>query len=236
MKKFYLLIILLVSGFGFAQVNLQGNSYYKLSIIGSVGGGGAEDCGSYRGLQWISSEFEINGRILNHFGTYNVNGQNYKDQPINYDDIRYFESDPIVKLHFGTVNRRGNSKCSSYYNTGNPPVSRDFTRVYNFSEFENIDAGDRQIAGEVTIESKPIINLVNPDRNNNILGTESSIKISEITGVKNEYFEWKFHIDGEGYYRNRPLGGRVWVDTWRSLPVTYQGINSLDIKCKDFYH
>ncbi|GEM_PF-911858 len=233
MKKFYLLVILLVTGFGFAQVNLSGEAHYKLSIIGEVGGGGAGSCGNFRGLQWISSEFQTNARILNHFGTYLNNSQNYTNQPINYDNIIYYENDPIVKLHFGTVNRRGNASCSAYYNSGNPIVTRDFTRVYNFTEFENIDAGDRQIAGEVTITSRPIINLTNPDTNNNIIGTESSIKIPAINGIRNEYFNWMYHIEGE-QTRIRVGIRWVYVDTWRSLPIDYQEKNSLNIKCKDF--
>lgn len=212
-------MFLLVSGFGFAQVNLTGEAHYKLSIIGQVGGGGSGSCGSFRGLQWISSEFKINARILNHFGSYGINNQNYRDQPINYDDIIYYESDPIIKLHFGTVNRKNNANCSTYYNSGNPLVTRNFTRVYNFTEFENIEAGDRQISGEVTITSKPIINLINPDEKNNIIGTDSSIKIPVIEGVLPEYFDWMYLIEG---------------DIWRSLPDGYQGKNSLDIKCKDF--
>ncbi|KQO32772.1 hypothetical protein ASF10_20160 [Flavobacterium sp. Leaf82] len=233
MKNFYLLIILLVSGFGFAQVNLSGEAHYKLSIIGQVGGGGSGSCGNFRGLQWISSEFQLNARILNHFGTYLTNNQNYRDQPINYDDIIYYENDPIVKLHFGTVNRRGNSNCSTYYNSGNPVVTRDFSRVYNFTEFENIDAGDRQIEGEVTITSRPIINLTNPVVANNIIGTESSIKVPVITGIKNEYFNWMYHIDGE---QERVRVGFIWIyrDVWRSLPAEYQAKNSLDILCKNF--
>ncbi|NRT16447.1 hypothetical protein HNP99_002814 [Flavobacterium sp. 28A] len=233
MKKIYLLLLLLVSGFSYAQVNLKGEAYYKLSIIGKVGGGGSGSCGTFRGLQWISSEFQVNSRILNHFGTYKSNSQSYMNQSINYDII-YYENDPIVKLHFGTVNRKGNPKCTSYYNSGNPAVTRSFSRIYNFTEFENIDAGDRQISGEVTITSNPVINLSNPDTNNNIIGTESSIKVPAITGVKNEYFNWMYHIDGEGYYRNRTFGGRVWVDIWRALPADYQQKNSLDIKCQDF--
>ncbi len=233
MKKFYLFVVLLVYGLGHAQVNLSVQAHYKLSIIGEVGAGGAGSCGSFRGLQWISSEFQINARILNHFGTYNVNNQNYVNQAIDYDNILYYENDPIVKLHFGTVNRRGNANCSTYYNSGNPVVTRDFSRVYNFTEFENIDAGDRQIEGEVTITSRPIINLINPDTNNNIIGTESSIKVPATDNVRNEFFNWMYHIEGE---QTRIRVGIRWIyiDTWRSLPADYLGKNSLDIKCKDF--
>jgi hypothetical protein len=62
MKKIYLLVFLLVSGFVFGQVNLLGDANYKLEISnGEVGFWGSSCGGSITGvLQWIAAIYDNN--------------------------------------------------------------------------------------------------------------------------------------------------------------------------------
>ena len=52
MKKFYLVMILLVTGLGFGQVSLTGNAMYKLNIVGYQGRDN-NACGDIYGLIYM---------------------------------------------------------------------------------------------------------------------------------------------------------------------------------------
>ncbi len=116
MKNFYLLIILLVSGFGFAQVNLSGNATYALKITGEVGADG-NSCGDdiTRGLQWIASR-DINNTfktIVQGTASYPNNGHGLTAQ--TFDAIMYFkENERIEELRIQTTKRdKGNFGCKA---------------------------------------------------------------------------------------------------------------------------
>jgi len=233
MKKIYLLIFLLVSGFGFTQVNLKGNATYALKISGEVGADGSS-CGEgiTRGLQWVASK-DINNNfktIVQGTASYPNNGHGLTEQSFDSSILYFNEDEKITELFIRTTKRdRGTWGCESVqYANASILVTTDY--FYKYIDFSSLKLNQ---SGNITIDVHPVIDLRNPDSNNNIIGTESSIVIPEILGIDNKYFNWMYHIDGEQERIKSGLSWR-WVDIWRSLPVAYQGINSLDIKCGDF--
>ncbi|MBL0738425.1 T9SS type A sorting domain-containing protein [Flavobacterium sp. GN10] len=233
MKKFYLFVILLVSGFGFAQVNLTGNASYALKISGEVGADGSS-CGNNvtRGLQWIASN-DINNKaktIVQGTASYPDNGHGLTAQKFDPAIVYFTDTDKIKELFVGTTKRdRGTSGCKDVqYSTATIPVTTDnFSQNFVFSDLALNQSGN------VQVDVYPIINLINPDTNNNILGTETSIVIPQIKGIDPKYFNWMYHIDGD--QKKIKVGPiTLLIDVWRSLPDEYQGKNSLDIKCKEF--
>ena len=234
MKKIYLLVFLLVSGFGIGQVNLTGNATYALKISGEVGADGSP-CGDNitRGLQWIASNNIKNEpkTIVQGSASYPDNGHGLSAQTFDPAVVYFTDVDKITELYLRTTKRdKGNISCKSVqYSDATIPVTTD-----NYSEYFNFADLELNQSGNVQINIYPIINLINPDVNNNIIGTASSIVIPEINGIDKKYFNWMYHIEGEQYYYKPPLGSGRWRDLWRSLPQEYQGENSLNIKCEDF--
>ncbi|WKL47545.1 T9SS type A sorting domain-containing protein [Flavobacterium pectinovorum] len=227
MKKFYLLIILLVSGFCFGQVNLTGTSNYVLSCSYSLGD--ARDGCGFGGMQWL--------QLIHKEGETSYlkpdDGSTWHNTSGTFSNFTFTESNPVISFKLRSTKRKQNrvGACSTEHERlAELPIQRQETISYvNMVE----DGGALAFSGTITMNTYPVINLVNPDTNNNIIGTESSIMIPAISGVKNEYFNWMYHIDGE---QTRVRVGFIWVyrDTWRALPAAYQGINSLNILCKDF--
>lgn len=221
MKKIYLFIFLLVSGFGFAQVKGSGNATYTLKISGEVGSNGSS-CGDdiTGGLQWVASK-DLNNKyktIVQGSAAYPDVGVSLRGEGFSSDTILFTNSEKIVELKLKTTKReRGTFGCkgSDHAEASIPVTTDNYSKSFNFSDLELNQSGNIQI------DIYPIINLKNLDALNNILGTESAIIIPEITGIDNKYFKWEYLI----------LDG---TSSWVSLPSGYQGKNSLNIKGKDF--
>lgn len=227
MKKFYVLIILLVSGSGFGQVNLTGNSNYVLSCSYSLGD--ARDGCGFGGLQWLQ---------LVHKGGQTPylkpdDGDTWHNTSGTFSDFTFTESNPVINFKIRSTKRKKNraGACSTEHERlAELYIQRQETKSYvDMVE----DGGALAFSGTITMTTYPVINLINPDTNNNIIGTESKIVINPIGGVLEEYFNWMYHIEGE---QTRVRVGIRWVyrDTWRSLPAIYQNKNSLNIDCKNF--
>ncbi|WP_294961338.1 T9SS type A sorting domain-containing protein [uncultured Flavobacterium sp.] len=233
MKKFYLFVVLLVCNFGFAQVNLSGNATYELKISGEVGADGSP-CGNdiTRGLQWIAWNNIKNDpkTIVQGSAAYPDNGHGLTAQTFDAPIVYFTDNDKITELYIRTTKRdKGNTGCKSVqYSDATIAVTTDnFNQNFNFADLALNQSGN------VQVNVYPRINLVNPDTNNNIVGTKTSIVIPEINGVDKKYFEWMYHIDGEQKRIRVGISWR-WVDVWRSLPDAYQGKNSLNIECGSF--
>ncbi|MBF4516515.1 T9SS type A sorting domain-containing protein [Flavobacterium sp. ANB] len=233
MKKIYLLFFLLVSGFVFSQVNLSGKAVYTLKITGQVGADGSS-CGDdiTRGLQWIAYKDIKNSykTLIQGSAAYPGNGHGLTDQSLESDIFYFTEDDKVTELFVRTTKRdRGNFGCKGVqYSDASLLVTTDY--FYKYIDFSTLELNQ---SGNITIDIHPVINLTNPDINNNIIGTASSIVIPEMKGIDNKYFQWMYHIDGEQERIRVGLSWR-WVDVWRSLPDEYQGVNSLNINCEDF--
>lgn len=250
MRKIYLLL-LLAYGFAFGQQNLSGTAKYHLSITGYMGRGN-DGCGDIDGFKKISLKYANNpsftavweGRIINSSISYSTD---------------YFESNKITDISLLKVIRWKNwlGNCdggpSDRYNNIN--VSPDFS-------YYLWDAGDG-LRG-LSVISVPIIDLINSQVANNILGTDGPLKISAIDGVAAKFFQWEYHVFGDDISHtvwvpdpdcglNQPLDSNLllkvlppdqcpeipvttYTPNWRSLPAKYQGINSLTIdKCSDVF-
>lgn len=234
MKKIYLFVILLVSGFTFGQVNLNGEAHYILKSNVSLGDGATGGACGNGGLEWLYVSKSVGAPIYLKPN----NGSDWQNMDYVFNDQEFTESSRIVSFTIRSKKREsyglGNTSC---HTTDSWETTKIIQRNQTDTYQDDRGVGGvlaNSFPGKVTMSTYPIINLINPVPANNIIGTDSSIKIPVIEGVLPEYFEWMYHIDGEGYYRNRPFGGRVWVDTWRSLPSVYQGQASLNILCKDF--
>ncbi|URM35128.1 T9SS type A sorting domain-containing protein [Flavobacterium anhuiense] len=234
MKKIYLLFFLLISGFGFAQINLSGKAVYTLKITGQVGADGSS-CGDdiTRGLQWIACKDIKNNykTLIQGSAAYPDTGHGLTNQSLESDVFYFTEEEEITELFIRTTKRdRGTWGCKSVqYTNASLLVTTDY--FYKYIDFSALELNQ---SGNITIDIHPVINLTNPDVNNNIIGTESSIVIPEINGIDKKYFNWMYHIEGEQYYYKPPIGSGRWIDLWRSLPQEYQGKNSLNINCEDF--
>ncbi|MBP4137444.1 T9SS type A sorting domain-containing protein [Flavobacterium geliluteum] len=227
MKKFYLLIILLVTGFGFGQVNLTGTSNYVLRCSYSLGD--ARDGCGFGGLQWL--------QLIHKEGQTPYlkpdDGNTWHNTSGTFSDFTFTESNPVINFKIRSTKRKQNrvGACSTEHERlAELSIQRQETKSYvDMVEY----GGALAFSGTITMTTYPVINLINPDTNNNIIGTESKIVINPIDGVSEEYFNWMYHIEGE---RERVRVGFTWVyrDTWRSLPAVYQNKNSLNIDCKNF--
>lgn len=214
-------MFLLVSGLGFAQVNLVGDATYKLEISNGQIGFWGSSCGDgiTGGLQWIAAEYENTSpaTMIQGSATYPDNGNGLANSTFGPKSLLFKEGNKIINLLIKTTHRdRGTFGCKGTdYKEATVPLTTDY-----YNEYIDFDT-DLKLnqPGHVQVTVNPIINLSNPDVNNNIIGTNGSIVIPTIVGVLNQYFDWMYLIEG---------------DIWRSLPTEYQDKNSLNIKCKDF--
>jgi len=224
MKKFYLLIILLISGFGFAQVNLTANGKYHAEITAAMGDATGDGC-CCGGLGYLN---------LNGIGT----TSSLKDENDFWENRtevltrEYTEANLATDITLYSRRRTRSGGCKvTQDRDASVLVGRNQDITY--TNWDGTGLFAYEVSGSLRVVTYPIINLSNPIPANNIIGTDSSIKIEPIVSVLPEYFNWMYHIDGE---QTRVRVGNRWVyrDTWRSLPAAYQGKNSLNIKCEDF--
>ncbi|TRX35440.1 T9SS type A sorting domain-containing protein [Flavobacterium sp. ZT3R18] len=245
MRKIYFLL-LLVYGFGFGQANLSGTARYHLSITGYMGRGN-DGCGDIDGLRNISFKY-INNSGFSTFWDGRV-----IDNSINHS-IDYYENNKITDILIHKIirwkNWAGNCDGGPSDRDNNISITPDFSHFFG-------DVGDG-LRG-LSITSTPIIDLKNSQLANNILGTDSPLKISTIDGVAAEFFQWEYYILGDDtpYTVWVPdpdceggspilLNARIidpdyppidcpdipetsYKPNWRKFPAQYQGINSLSI-------
>lgn len=228
MKKIYLLFFLLVSGLGFAQVNLGGNANYHAIVTANITDATGDGC-CCGGLGYL---------YLDGIGDLNILKKNDGDYWEGRTDIfeRDFTESNLAKsisLYTRRRTRSGGCKVTQQKEI-TIPISRNQDITYtDWDDTNENGVFAYKVSGTLEVKTYPVINLSNQDVNNNIIGTKSSIVIPEIKGVLNEYFSWMYHIDGEQERIRLGLSWR-WVDVWRSLPFGYQGVNSLNVNCEDF--
>lgn len=224
MKKFYLLMFLLVSGLGFAQVNLTGDGKYHAEITAAMGDATGDGC-CCGGLGYLN---------LNGIGTTSSlkDGGDFWENRTEILTREYTEANLATDITLYSRRRTRNGGCKvTQDRDASVLVGRNQDITY--TNWDGTGLFAYEVSGSLRVITYPIINLSNPIPENNIIGTDSSIKIGPIVSVLPEYFNWMYHIEGE---QTRVRVGIRWVyrDTWRSLPAAYQGINSLNIKCGDF--
>ncbi|MCC9064156.1 T9SS type A sorting domain-containing protein [Flavobacterium piscisymbiosum] len=205
MKKIYLLVFLLVSGFGFAQINLSGETKYKLNILGYQDRD-SDGCGESDGLRHIkatrqdgSSFFIFQGRKV------------YSE--INLEET-FTKANPIVNLEFYKIVRWKNwaGNCD-----GGPNNNYDQIKITNkcFSSYQS-DAGSSLL--HLTVTSKPFVKINNPVEPL-YLGDSENIKIELPDNLDSSSFDWKYRV-----------GGGI----EKTIPYPYNYKATLNIKGSDF--
>jgi len=227
MKKFYLFVVLLVYGLGHAQVNLSGNANYHAIVTATMGNATGDGCNG-GGLGKVS---------LNGIGATSVlkDDNDFWEDKSGTFERDYTESNLATTIFVHTRRRTRSGGCRiTQEKSVTVPVGRNQDITYKDWDDNNVTGVFAYyVYGTFRVQTYSVINLTNPNTLNNLVGTESLINIPAISGVKEEYFNWMYHIDGD--QREIRIGRiSIWVDVWRSLPAAYQGINSLNILCKDF--
>ncbi|WP_264529056.1 T9SS type A sorting domain-containing protein [Flavobacterium sp. N502540] len=228
MKKIYLLLILLVSGFGFGQVNLTGSANYHAIVTATIGDATGDGC-CCGGLGSLNLDGIGSASVLKK------SDDSFWENTSNSFERDYTDSNLATSISLYSRRRTRSNGCRvTQEKDVTVLVGRNQDITYKDWDDANVTGVFAPyVYGTLRVQTYPVINLVNPNVLNNMIGSDSKINIPEITGVKEEYFNWMYHIEGEQERVRRGLSWR-WVDKWRSLPAAYQAINKLNIQCKDF--
>ena len=220
MKKIYLGIFLMICFSSFSQINLSGDGYYKLKVSGKVGFKGGSCINKITGgLQWIATK-DRNGKyktIVQGSESYPKKGKALANKTFDSNYIIFRDNEEIKELVVGTSYKPTFNRCfGNKFTDATISITGKYSKFFHFSNLK------LNQPGELQIDVYPVINLVNRDPGNTIIGSESTIIVPAVTDVAPQYFEWMYHIEGDA------------VNVWTRLPRAYQGKNSLNIKCKDF--
>ncbi|MBB6329226.1 hypothetical protein HNP24_000176 [Chryseobacterium sediminis] len=218
-KRILFLLMIINAAFLFGQSQTGGTAQYKLSLNGWVGSSGSNSCGTFRGLQWISVFYQ-NGNRQDIFGTYNVRDPEFYDSPFSFDNIGYNKNNKIVSLNIHTTNRKGNASCSSYENEGNFSILECMSQYRDFTEFQYHDDSDRQIPGNITMKSQPIVILNTPTGNNVNISGEEFLTITLPDNIDNQYYNWEFSVGD--------------TNNFTPFPTQFNNVPVLHLKGKDF--
>jgi hypothetical protein len=204
MKKIYLLIILLVSGFGYGQINLTGEASYKLNILGYQDRD-SDGCGDVDGLKHIkatrkdgSSFFIFEGRKI------------YSE--VNYEET-FTKTNPIVNLEFYKVVRWE----TTFGCNGGPNNNYDRLNI-NYNCFSSYQANAGSDLRQLTVTSKPYIKINKPT-DLLYLGSSENIKIELPDNLDVSNFDWKYRVNG---------------GVEKTIPDLYNYKPTLNIKGSDF--
>ncbi|OXA93972.1 T9SS type A sorting domain-containing protein [Flavobacterium hercynium] len=228
MKKIYLLIILLVTNFGFAQVEIVGKATYRTEVTVAMGNATADGC-TGGGLGYL---------YLSGIGAESVlkNDNDFWEDKGDFFTRDYTDANLAthVALHTRRRTRSGGCSVTQDLKSIRPIVINQDITYKDYNSDKNPDGIFAYLVhGTLRVNSFPKIDLVNTDPVSDIIGTESSLVIPQITGVAPQYFDWMYHIEGDDT-RIVIKNITIIVENWHPLPAGYQGKNSLNIKCKDF--
>lgn len=219
MKKILFLLLIINATLLFGQSQTGGNAQYKLSLSGWVGSSGSNTCGTFRGLQWISVFYQ-NGNRQDIFGAYTIRDPNFFDSSFLFDNINYNKNNKIVSLNIHTTNRRGNASCSSYENEGDFPISACMNQYRDFTEFQHHEDSGRQIPGNITMKSQPVVTLNTPTGNNLNISSDENLTITLPDNIDNQYYNWEYSVGD--------------VTSFTPFPSQYNNVPILNLKGKDF--
>jgi SprB repeat/Secretion system C-terminal sorting domain len=218
MKRILLIIVLLISNVLTAQLELNGNAYYRLNCSMSLGSGfDGGPCG-YGGLEWFYLQKRTGQIYLK-----NNDGSMWEStsSPLIFNSSnfnnKFDESDLITSFRI-----RSNHRTSSL---GSCYTESLFEHSVVIQKVNNVTYSDGQVlaqyfSGSININTFPVVNLVNTNPANNIIGDDDYIDISNISGIVNQYYYWQYAANSTG----------PWID----LPISTSSNNSLHIKPNAF--
>lgn len=207
MKKIYLLIILLISGYGFAQVSIGD---YEVVFNGWASGANNHHCGkAYVELEFTNAEDNYKALQISY-------GEN--SARVDYDNVvSSFKANKIPKSMFFSAERRTHSSCKGDrpYNNGRKYATDKFHCLdfnFNFDQFKDKSDGSGLWNSSFNVKIYPKLKIFQPVKGvDNFLPVDENITIySDTDFAKNEY-NWEYTI-------NDPTD----LSGWKDLPQ-YKG-------------
>ncbi|KQB40404.1 T9SS type A sorting domain-containing protein [Flavobacterium aquidurense] len=202
MKKIYLLIILLVSGFGFAQATVPEIGSYEVVFNGWAYGDEHHNCGAAS----VTLEFS-------------TPADNYKALDITYSDNRatdtytnknsFFKANKTPVSMFFTATRYDRQSCRGNrpHNSGRITTTdkfRCFDYNFAFNQFTNVESdGAGLSSSSFNVKVRPVLVIASPGANDE-LPTDRRITIASNTGFFPSEYNWQYSF-------NR-LDPNSWVD------------------------
>lgn len=192
MKKIYLLVFLMVSGFGFGQAPELGS--YEVVFKGWAINDEHHNCGT----AYVTLEFS-------------TPADNYKALDITYSDNRAttyytyedtrttFRADKILQSMFFSASRRDRQSCKGNrpYNMGRIYTTDKFHCLdldFEFKQFRNVDSdGDGLGRSSFNVKIRPILVIADPGIKND-LPTETKIDIKSNTGFLPSEYNWQYSL------------------------------------------
>ncbi|RVU91576.1 T9SS C-terminal target domain-containing protein [Flavobacterium columnare] len=201
----------------YGQLKLAGDAYYTLDSSMWLGEGSEGSGCGYGGLEWLYLQKKTGGTfyLKNNDGsmwqkTYQVFNSNH--------NIKFTDTDPITSFRIKS-NHRVEDFWGSCYTESLWEHSVGVQKVADVT-YQNTEIFARWFNGWLNLNTYPVINLINTDLANNIIGDDDSIIIPEINDIEKKYYFWQ--------YSASPTG--PWID----LPANTSGKNFLQIKSSDF--
>ncbi|MCC9073524.1 T9SS type A sorting domain-containing protein [Flavobacterium sp. F-65] len=204
MKKFYLLLILLVSVFGYGQINLVGDTKYKLNIVGYQSRD-SDGCGDIDGLIYIRATYQ-DGNHSNLFQGRKIY------QPVDHEET-FTKNNPIVNLEFHKVVRWE----TTFGCNGGPNRNYDNVSITNTC-FSSYQANAGSELRELTVTVKPVV-VINKPAEPQYLGDTGVLKIELPDNLTPNYYNWKY---------------RVGTEPEKDIPAAFNNKPVLNIKGEDF--
>jgi hypothetical protein len=221
MKNFYLLIILLVSGFGFAQAPELGS--YEIIFNGWAYGDEHHNCGS----AYVTLEFS-------------TPVDNFKALDITYSDDRatgsynvptQFKANKTPVSMFFSASRYDKQSCNGNrpHNSGRI-YSTDkfhcFDFNFEFKQFKDTEnSGDGIGSSFFNVKVRPVLVIANPVATATDLPTDTKVTIRSNTGFFPSEYNWQYSFDLPG---NKDPESPLWIN----LPQ-YNGLSSFSASAVD---
>lgn len=193
MKKIYLFIFLLVSGFGFAQAPEVGS--YEIFFNGWAYGDEHHNCGH----AYVTLEFD-------------TPADNYKALSIDYDDKRKtisydqsttlttFKADKTPISMFFSASRYDKQSCNGNrpHNSGRIYTTDKFHCFdfdFEFNQFKNVESeGEGLGSSYFNVKIRPILVITDPGLAND-LPTEGVVDVNSNTGFLDSEYNWQYSLN-----------------------------------------
>ncbi|UWY27744.1 T9SS type A sorting domain-containing protein [Flavobacterium sp. TR2] len=204
MKKFYLFVVLLVCGLGYAQAPQLGE--YEVIFNGSVYNDEHHNCGT----AYVTLEFS-------------TPADNYKALDITYSDNRKtdyytnvrttFKANKVLQSMFFSASRYDRKSCNGNrpYNMGRLTRAdrfRCYTDDFQFKEYRNIDSdGDGLGTSSFNVKIRPVLVIVDQGIEND-LPTDTRVILTSNTGFDSSEYNWQYSFDESSWVNMPQFSGR----------------------------
>ncbi|WP_421498037.1 T9SS type A sorting domain-containing protein [Flavobacterium columnare] len=201
----------------YSQLNLKGEAYYRFDSSMWLGEGGEGSGCGYGGLEWLYLQKSLGEKIYLKQNDGSMWQNTYQEFTSNRN-IKFQEKDLISSFRIKS-NHRVEDFWGACYTESLWEHSVAVQKVGNIT-YRNTDIFARWFSAWLNINTYPVVNLVNSDLANEIIGEDDYIDIPQIEGIENQYYFWQ--------YASSP--GGPWID----LPMNTSNKNYLKIKSSDF--